>query len=244
MSYNGAMTEEQAKTWAKDKNNQHEVIKQCVADCQNLRDAKIAIFMAGIPGAGKTEFVRNLQVAKNKEMIVIEHDQLVEYIEGYRAECYYTFRKAGSVLVTKLFDECLKRGYPFIFDGTLSHDTGFKNIEKCLKHGYEVIVIYIHQDIESAWRLTQDRELVKKRAIERDGFIQTCQMIHANLRKVFAAFSSHDKFAFWAIKKNGAPGLENSEMVVYDHSIEADPEGRSKVEELLSTEYNIETIKD
>ena len=60
MSYYGAMTEEQAKAWAKDKNNQHDVIKQCVADCQNLRDAKIAIFMAGIPGAGKTEFVRNL----------------------------------------------------------------------------------------------------------------------------------------------------------------------------------------
>ena len=62
--------------------------------------------------------------------------------------------------------------------------------------------------------------------------------------KIFAAFSSHDKFAFWAIKKNGAPGLENSEMVVYDHSIEADPESRSKVEELLATEYNIEAIKD
>jgi len=238
------MTEEDAKKWAKDKANQLKVIQSCIMDCNNLRNAKIAIFMAGIPGAGKTEFVRNLKVVKDKEMIVIEHDQLVEHIDGYQAECYYTFRKAGSVLVTKLFDECLRHFYPFIFDGTLSHDTGFKNIEKCLKRGYEVIVIYIHQDVESAWKLTQDRELIKKRAIERSGFVQTCQKIHTNLRKIFATFSSHDQFAFWVIEKNGAPGLENSQMVVYDHSIETDHESRSKVEELLATEYNIETIKD
>lgn len=233
------MSEDDAKDWAKDKINQQRVVEAFLHD-HKPPQKKRAIFMAGIPGAGKTEFVRNFKPSLMKDMVVIEHDQLVEYIQGYQPENYYHFRKAGSILVTKLFDECLKQGYSFVFDGTLSHDNGYKNIKKSLKKGFDVFIIYIHQDTASAWKLTQARELVKKRAIEKQGFISTCKAINNSLRRIFNAFHDNDHFAMWVIKKNGAPGLENSELLFFD---QLEKSGSKKdIEQMLATEYNISEL--
>ncbi len=235
------MNENRAKAWVKNKANQQKVINSCVG--RDPRAAKLAFFMAGIPGAGKTEFVEGLQGSLQRKHIVIEHDKLVEYIDGYKPEDYYNFRKAGSVLVTKLFKYCLEKGYSFIFDGTLSHDNGYKNIKKALDHGYSVVVIYIHQDIVSAWKLTQDRELVKKRSIERNGFIETCRKITISLQKIFTAFADNENFAFWVVKKNGAPGLENSTTILYDHA-GGGTGSKQDVESLLNEVYNTDELEE
>lgn len=234
------MNEDQAKAWVKDKANQQKVIAASIGS--NPRSDKLAFFMAGIPGAGKTELAKGLQGSPHGDFTVIEHDQLVEHIDGYKPENYYDFRTAGSTLVTKLFEHCLKNGYSFIFDGTLSHDNGYRNIKKTLDRGFSVIVLYVHQDIESAWRLTQDRELVKKRSIERSGFIKTCQSITQSLKKIFASFQNNSSFAFWVVKKNGAPGMENSQMFFYDN---IDPAGGNGpvIEQILNEEYNIDKLE-
>ena len=101
------MDENQAKAWVKYKENQQKVIDACIG--ADPRSDKLAFFMAGIPGAGKTEFAKGLQGSPRGNFIVIEHDQLVEYIDGYKPENYYDFRTAGSTLVTKLFEHCLKK---------------------------------------------------------------------------------------------------------------------------------------
>jgi hypothetical protein len=82
------MTEEEAKSWVKDKTNQDQVVQQFFKDNKPTK-SKIAFFMAGIPGAGKTEFANNAIKEDSPELISIEHDQLVEYIEGYKPEEYY-----------------------------------------------------------------------------------------------------------------------------------------------------------
>lgn len=234
------MDEEQAKKWVKDKNNQQKVIQASVGT--KPRADKLAFFMAGIPGAGKTEFAKGLQGSPLGDFTVIEHDKLVEYIDGYKPENYYDFRTAGSTLVSKLFEHCLKHGYSFIFDGTLSHDNGYKNIKKALDKGFSVIVLYVHQDIASAWKLTQDRELVKKRAIERTGFIKTCQNITQSLKKIFHAFQDNPKFAFWVVIKNGAPGTENSQMFFHDN-IDERGDGKEDIERILDEGYNTDKIE-
>jgi hypothetical protein len=234
------MDEDQAKTWVKDKANQQNVIATCLG--KNPRSDKLAFFMAGIPGAGKTELAKGLQGSPLGNFTVIEHDQLVEHIDGYKPEDYYNFRTAGSTLVTKLFEHCLRNGYSFIFDGTLSHDNGYRNIKKTLDHGFSVIVLYVHQDIASAWKLTQDRELVKKRAIERSGFINTCQMITLSLKKIYASFQDNPKFAFWLVKKNGTPGMENSEIFFHDNIDSKGGDGVT-IEQILEERYNTDKIE-
>jgi hypothetical protein len=49
------MTEAEAKKWAKDKTNQDAVVRKFLEDYPP-HERKLAFFMAGIPGAGKTEF--------------------------------------------------------------------------------------------------------------------------------------------------------------------------------------------
>lgn len=237
MSILDIMTEDDAKQWVKDKFNQTKVLKHVFADCPVL-DAKVAFFMAGIPGAGKTEFAESITGDDQPMFIPIEHDKLVEYIDGYKPENYYNFRKAGSTLVTLVFDQVLKTGHSFIFDGTLSHENGSRNIKKALNAGYEVFIIYIVQDAKVAWELTKARELVKKRSIEKSGFINTCNKINSNLKSIFSSFESNSKFNMWVIHKRGLPGVENATAVMHGSGLDQ----RQEIVKELNNKYNLEDI--
>ncbi len=228
------MTEEEAKKWVKDKTNQDKVAAKFFKEHRSV-PAKVAFFMAGIPGAGKTEFTQNTIREDTPELIPIEHDQLVEYIKGYRPEAYYNYRKAGSALVTRIFNDCLKNGYAFVFDGTLSHENGHRNINKCLKKGYRVIVVYIVQEANAAWELTQARELVKKRSIERKGFVETCNKINANLLKIFKTHNGDDKFSFWIINKRGHKDLRNATAIMHSQRLNK----AKQIEQALKKPYNL-----
>lgn len=228
------MDESEAKSWVKNKANQDEVVKRFFRDYPPTK-THMAFFMAGIPGSGKTEFAENTINALNPKLVPIEHDKLVEYIEGYTPENYYNFRTAGSALVSRILKECLTNGYGFIFDGTLSHPKGQKNIKQTLAKGYSVQVIYIVQDALIAWDLTKDRELVKKRAIERNGFVDTCSKINGNLLDVFRSFKEHTGFGFWIFNKNGDLAVGAATPILYNkNSIGTVTE----IEEALDFSYN------
>jgi len=227
------MDEGKAKQWVKDKANQARVV-ELFFEKNKPTDSRVAFFMAGIPGAGKTEFAENA-IKSNPEFISIEHDQLVEFIDGYRPEDYYKYRKAGSVLVTRVFDECLRNGYSFIFDGTLSHENGVKNIKRCLKADYEVVVVYIVQDATLAWELTQARELVKKRSIERKGFIETCRKLNLNLLNIFEECKQNPNFSFWLIDKQGKRDTQQATAIIHNKEIDSSRE----IEKALNRNYNV-----
>jgi hypothetical protein len=53
------MTEEEAKSWVKDKTNQDKVVRQFFKDNKPMK-SKIAFFMAGIPGAVKQSLLITL----------------------------------------------------------------------------------------------------------------------------------------------------------------------------------------
>jgi predicted kinase len=231
------VNEEEAKQWAKDKTNQNKAVGLFFKK-NRPEKSNYAIFMAGIPGAGKTEFTENT-IRESPGLISIEHDQLVEYIDGYTPESYYNYRKAGSVLATRIFDECLRNGYPFVFDGTLSHENGIKNINKCLKQGYDVLVIYIVQDTKMAWELTRARELVKRRAIEKIGFIDTCNKINANLLSIFKTHKGNSHFSFWVINKQGQAGMQGATAVMHDRTLDMSAE----IEKALKFTYNVDEIR-
>ena len=82
------MTEEDAKNWVKDKTNQNLIVSKFFEDHEPSK-IKLAFFMAGIPGSGKTEFAENTIKEGSPELISIEHDKLVEYIKGYQPQDYY-----------------------------------------------------------------------------------------------------------------------------------------------------------
>lgn len=229
------MDEAAAKKWVKDKRNRAAVLAQFFEDFPHTK-VKIAFFMAGIPGAGKTEFAEWAIRENSPALVPIEHDKLVEYIDGYAPENYYSYRKAGSTLVTDIFNACLKNGYAFIFDGTLSHTNGIRNVRKALKAGYTVYIVYILQDAQVAWELTKARELVKKRSIEKQGFLETCTKINKSLQNIFHAFKDRDNFNFWLIDKGGAQSHANATAIIYGSDLDT----AGAIEKALQTDYNLD----
>ena len=228
------MTSDEIKKWVKDKTNQDEIVKQFFKQ-HPPQKKKLAFFMAGVPGAGKTEFAENTINSVSPKLVPIEHDKLVEYIKGYKPEDYYKFRTAGSILVTRILDECLKSGYSFIFDGTLSHEKGYRNIQKALKKDYFVQVVYIIQEAKIAWSFTKDRELKTKRSIEKQGFINTCEKINESLLDIFKKFKGHAGFGLWIFNKNGEAGVGAATSIIYSQEIGSENE----VEKALQESYNV-----
>lgn len=228
------MDEAAAKKWVKDKKNQVAVLAKFFKDFPHI-NSKIAFFMAGIPGAGKTEFAEQVLRESLPLLVPIEHDKLVEYIEGYQPENYYNYRKAGSTLVTEVFNTCLKHSYSFIFDGTLSHENGIRNVRKALKAGYTVYIVYIVQDAGVAWELTQAREVVKKRAIEKHGFLETCDKINNSLQSIFRTLKGQPKFNFWVINKGGELSHANATAIIHSPSLDKTDE----VERVLKEHYTV-----
>src|SRR3989344_3721922 len=99
----------------------------------------VSVFMAGSPGAGKTESSKNLikKFSKSDGYIIrIDPDELRIKIPGYTGDNSYLFHGAVSILVSKIHDCVLKNKQSFVFDGTLSRfEIARENIQRSLKRG-------------------------------------------------------------------------------------------------------------
>ena len=147
-------------------------------------DKPSCIFMAGLPGAGKTEFTKTIISESKIRVVRIDMDEIAEHIESYRPQEADKFRLGASILQTEIFNRCKKEYYPFIMDGTMSHEITLNCIGACVRKGYHVKVTYIKQDPKLAWRFTKAREKVEKRGISKDGFITSYANTINNLLKL------------------------------------------------------------
>lgn len=143
-----------------------------------------AFFMAGLPGAGKTEFSKNFLETSKRQAVRIDMDEIATKIQGYRPEQADRFRAGASTLLNKIFDLTVKNGLDFIMDGTFSSKSAIPNINRTIEHGYKIKIIYIHQDPKLAWDFTLQREKIEHRAINETGFIESYSKIISNIKSV------------------------------------------------------------
>lgn len=146
------------------------------------------IFTAGLPGAGKTEFTLELIKGIEPRPLRMDMDELAQLIEGYKPKIAYKFRGGASIILSRIYDEVIKDGINFVFDGTFSSDGALNNLKRALNHNYKIKVYYIHQAPVVAWQFTKDRDLVEHRSIEPDGFRDTYFKLESNLRKLCADY--------------------------------------------------------
>ena len=136
----------------------------------------VSVFMAGSPGAGKTEASIELVSAFEKEdckVIRIDPDELRSEFEGYEGDNSFLFQKGVSVLVEKIHDLALSQKQSFLLDGTLSNlHKSEQNIERSLKRGRMVQILYVYQDPRLAWEFVRARELDEGRRILPEHFIE------------------------------------------------------------------------
>lgn len=132
----------------------------------------VSVFMAGSPGAGKTEASIELIERLGSPVIRIDPDELRSECPGYAGVNAYLFQPAVSVLVDKIHDQVLDQKQSFVLDGTLSHyDRARKNIERSLGRGRIVQILYVYQEPRLAWEFVQAREAAEGRRIPTSQFI-------------------------------------------------------------------------
>lgn len=136
----------------------------------------IIIFMAGSPGAGKSEFVKqfkkSIEIVVGSPPVIIDPDAIREVLPGYTGANSYIFQRPISIAVDDLFRSVLNNNQSAIIDSTLSDFTRAKqNIDKVLIKYPGVIISYIFQDPTIAWHFTRIREATEGRNIRKIDFI-------------------------------------------------------------------------
>lgn len=208
---------------------------------QSVPDANppIAVVMAGVPGAGKTEFLDTLaDLISDSELesfVRIDLDEIVTIYPGYTPKTDAQFRSQGNSAVAKCVDVAKKGRFNMMIDGTFAGvtDTPVQNIQRLLESGYIVQMYFMHDDILTSWNYTQAREMVTARGIDRDGFLKACSNVIRNVKKATELFKSNERFLIDVVLQK--------ELRDKDYKVVND---RDVIDKLLDTGYDIDKVKN
>lgn len=171
-------------------------------------------FMAGSPGAGKTEYSKSLiQILTEKEserkIVRIDADEIRDWIPQYDHKNALVVQRAASLGVEKVLDCVLKNQQDFILDATfVDYAKSYQNINRSLNKNRKVAIIYIYQDPIIAWDFTKKREVVEGRKVPKQAFIKAFFEAKENVNKAKKEFGN--KIELWLITKNFTQGVENT----------------------------------
>jgi len=136
----------------------------------------VSVFMAGSPGAGKTESSKKLieELTEDGHLALrIDIDELRSVFEDYKGDNSHLFIGSASIIADKIHDLALKNKQSFIFDGTLSNlGRARENIKRSLDKNRVVQIVYVYQEPKQAWKFVKDRETKEGRKIPKDAFIE------------------------------------------------------------------------
>ena len=156
----------------------------------------VSFFMAGSPGAGKTEISKefiakvektiNDKTGNNQFKIVrIDGDEIREIpLPGYKGNNSDLFQGAISLGVNKLIDHCLKRRLNMLVDSTFSGVNSINNVKRSINHERLTYIIYVYQDPLKAWELAKAREAKEGRSVPINAFINSFFSAKENVNKI------------------------------------------------------------
>ena len=199
----------------------------------------LAIVMAGVPGAGKTEFLDTfselLEARGFDAFIRIDLDEIVEIYPGYTPKTDAQFRSQGNHVVAAAVDTAKDGRYNMMIDGTFSGTSGasLQNIDRLLQGGYRVQMFFMHDNIATSWKYTKAREKETQRGIDLSGFKRACTNVITNLRAAMEKYRSNPNFALSIVVQKE---LRDKDYVVVSDE--------TAIDSVLDTGYNIDEIKE
>jgi UDP-N-acetylglucosamine kinase len=159
---------ENAISYIKNKNNYERIKRAFIVDTQEKREV---IFMSGMSGVGKSEFVSTLN--SQNTLNVIAPDDIRQLLPGYTGGNAHLFQKATSTCVSKMFSDVIGEGLPFLMDTNLANiEIAEQNIIRVLKRGYTVTLYFIHRTPAEAFATALHREKTEGRHVPTDIFVQ------------------------------------------------------------------------
>lgn len=214
------------------KKEKRRIAKEILKDFPKEKNP-ISVFMAGSPGAGKTESsIRLTEEFSSKQKILrIEPDQFRKYFEDYAGNNSHLFQKAVSIIASKIHDYAIENNHSFIFDSTFSNlEKAKENIERSLKHNRTVQIYYIYQDPMQAWDFVKRREELEGRKITKESFIEKYFMARDVVNKTKKEFGNEIQVDL--IIKN-IDGTDQS----YQENIDV-------IDNYIEEKYNIDTLNN
>ncbi len=164
------------------KKNKKEIIKKFAStDLYLENDEPSFYFMAGCPGAGKTEFCKGFiqilseQGLSSKGILRIDPDDIREIFRdrGYNGVNSDLFKRSCVKAVEILYDTAISRKLNTIFDGTFHNlESSSRNISRAIDVGANVSIFYIYQDPIIAWEFSKIRERKEGRIVPKKFFIE------------------------------------------------------------------------
>lgn len=160
--------------------NSTRIIAAVIGDacCKSVpaEETPFTVFMAGSPGAGKTEWSKFL-IASFPSNIYgvarIDADDFRAMLPNYDGKNSHLFQDATSALLTNAFHSVMKHRKNCILDTTFSKKgQAFQNVGEALNNKRTVEIVYVYQEPTSAWGFVQKREIDEGRRIPKDAFIE------------------------------------------------------------------------
>jgi UDP-N-acetylglucosamine kinase len=179
---------EEAEAYIKE--HKHELIARFANPAKyHPVDNPISLFMAGSPGAGKTEASKRLieQFADNAP-VRIDADDIRGMFPNYTGTNSHIFQRACTTGVNKLFDYVLDHRLNVILDGTFAYKLAMENINRSLNRDRRVIIYYLFQDPAIAWKFTRIREETEGRRVSKEVFIHSFLRARENVNEAKAHF--------------------------------------------------------
>lgn len=145
----------------------------------------VSVFMAGSPGAGKTEsslrLIERLS-GDGHSVLRIDADDLRSRFPNYTGKNSDLFQYATSIIADKMQDLAIEQNQNYVFDGTLSNlERARENIGRGLGRGRIVQILYVYQDPLQAWKFVQAREQRDGRVIPEEFFIEQYFLARKNV---------------------------------------------------------------
>ena len=150
------------------------------------------IFMAGSPGAGKTEFSEDFDPDlfkfvehQDTKIVRIDADEIRHLLDQFTGSNASEVQRAASKGVDFLFDHVQKKCQNAIVDGTFANrEISFKNVDRALGRNRSVGIFYIYQTPQVAWEFTKKRNKIEKRDISKQVFINAFFSAKDNVNEV------------------------------------------------------------
>jgi hypothetical protein len=243
--------------------NKEALINHFVKKFNSLTIGGVSLFMAGSPGAGKTEFVKryipaifegNLDIRlkattrlnKSIPFIHIDVDEIRTFIPQYQITNIQNNTKGNAEIIQKaankgldiIRDYCLKNNISFIHDGTFGNYSTMKSlISKSLSQNRDIHIYYIYVDPIIAWNYTVAREYTEGRNIVKDKFIDQFFQSQQNIIRIQKDFK--EKVNIHIIIKDNSNKIDKYKYNVKDVALCL---SQCKADNLMKI-YTLETLQ-
>ena len=174
----------------------------------------ISLFMAGSPGAGKTEYSKRFIEEFDSDIARIDADDIRGIIPQYNGANSFIVQGAASIAVDILYSYVLKNRYNLLLDGTFAKfDIVYRNIERSINKNREVAIHYVYQDPIVAWEFTKKREKLEGRMVPKEAFIEAFINAKNNVIKIKSIFK--DRIKVYLVIKDYSNNIRESYLDVH-----------------------------